>query len=230
MAPGAAVGRPSIDAKAALLIVDVQRYYLEAGSPFRAYSEARWPGSTAYLAARYEESLVPGIRMLREAFDAEGWPVIYLRLCGKSEDRSDLHRFFASFHREAETAGYPGAYPLCGEPMASVATDVAPREGDIVIDKTGFSGFREAQLEVTLRQLGVRCVTMAGLATSQCVDTTARDASDRGFSVAFAEDCLADYTSEFHECALYAAMGVCGGHVHEAAWIAAAPSRLLDLS
>ena len=80
--------------KAALLIVDVQRYYLDPASSFCTYSEMRWPGSTEYLRSRVEKLVIPSILKLRQAFDAETWPVIYLRLCGVLEDRSDLHRFF----------------------------------------------------------------------------------------------------------------------------------------
>jgi nicotinamidase-related amidase len=215
--------------KAALLVVDLQRYYLESQSSFYAYSSSQWPGSMDYISERYEHSLVPGIGLLKETFRRLSWPVVYLRLCGVEDDRSDLHRFFMDFHVKAEKAGYAGAYPLADEPMAAIAPAVAPEAGDEIVRKTGFSGFTNGALDLLLRSKGVGSLVMAGLATSQCVDTTARDGSDRGYSIAFAEDCLADYSADFHESALYASIGVCGGHIHTAAWLAENPQRLLEL-
>jgi nicotinamidase-related amidase len=216
-------------AKAALLVVDLQRYYLESQSAFYAYSSSQWPGSMDYIAARFKESLVPGISALREAFRPLGWPVVYLRLCGLAPDRSDLHRFFRDFHQKAERAGYAGAYPLADEPMADIAPALAPAKGDRLVRKTGYSGFTEGALDSLLRSMGVGTLVMAGLATSQCVDTTARDGSDRGYSIVFAEDCLADYSADFHESALYASIGVCGGHIHKSSWLAENPLRALGL-
>jgi biuret amidohydrolase len=216
-------------AKAALLVVDLQRYYLEPQSPFYAYSSSQWPASMDYIHERYEQSLVPGIRLLKEAFRRLSWPVVYLRLCGVREDRSDLHRFFRDFHVKADQAGYAGAYPLADEPYAQVAGAVAPEAGDEIVRKTGFSGFTNGALDTLLRSKGVGTLVMTGLATSQCVDTTARDGSDRGYGIVFAEDCLADYSADFHESSLYASLGVCGGHIHKAAWLAERPQRLLEL-
>ena len=54
---------------------------------------------------------------------------------------------------------------------------------------------------------------MTGLATSQCVETTARDASDRGYGIVHLEDCQADYHEISHRASLIASRSVCGGHV-----------------
>jgi nicotinamidase-related amidase len=199
--------------KAALLIVDVQRYYLEQASGFCAYSEQRWPGSTRYIHNRVENTVLPAILRLRQAFDTEEWPVIYLRLCGTRADRSDLHRFFRKFWAEAEMAGFRDSYPLASDPWAAVADAIKPRTGDLVFDKTGFSGFNGTTLEKQLRDSGVELLVMTGLATSQCVDTTARDGSDRGFTIIQISDAQADYHENVHQAALYASCGVCGATI-----------------
>ncbi len=199
--------------KAALLIVDVQRYYLEQASSFCSYSEQCWPGSTAYLRNRVSTLVLPSILKLRQAFDTEAWPVVYLRLCGTRKDRSDLHRFFRKLWAEAEVAGFKDCYPLLSDPWAAVADDIKPRAGDSVIEKTGFSGFNGTTLEEQLRDSGVEVLVMTGLATSQCVDTTARDGSDRGFAIVHVYDAQADYSEDVHQAALYASCGVCGAHI-----------------
>lgn len=202
--------------KAALLIVDVQRYYLEQASSFCAYTEHRWPGSTRYIHDRVENTVFPAILRLRQAFDAEGWPVIYLRLCGTKADRSDLHRFFWKFWAEADMAGFKDSYPLASDPWAAVAGAIKPRTSDHVFEKTGFSGFNGTTLEAQLRDSGVELLVMTGLATSQCVDTTARDGSDRGFTIVQVHDAQADYSDDVHQAALYASCGVCGANISSA--------------
>ena len=60
-----------------------------------------------------------------------------------------------------------------------------------------------------------RVLVFVGLATSQCVDTTARDAADRGYTVIHIEDGQADYNEMFHNASLFASRGVCGGLLYE---------------
>ena len=212
---------------AALLIVDVQRYYLEPESPFCAYTEHCWPGSMAYIRHRVEKTVFPAISRLREPFTLLGWPVIYLRLCSSTPDRSDLHRFFRTFWSSAKAAGFHDTYPLSSDAWADVAPQIAPRGDDIVVDKATYSGFSGPVLERELRSRGIGTVVMTGLATSQCVDTTARDASERGFTVVHVEDAQADYSSDEHEASLFASRGTCGGHVVDSEFLAPAPARLI---
>lgn len=212
---------------AALLVIDVQNYYLDPASPFYRYSERCWPGCMGYISRRVRSSVFPAVTRLRQAFSAVGWPTVYLRLCATEADRSDLHRFFRAFNESAARMGFDGAYPLSGEAMADVPPEIAPRPRDVVIDKSTYSGFSTPRLEEALRDLGVSAVVMTGLATSQCVDTTARQASERGFTVVHAEDGQADYSQDEHDAALFASRGVCGGHVVESEFLAAAPVRLV---
>jgi nicotinamidase-related amidase len=52
-----------------------------------------------------------------------------------------------------------------------------------------------------------------GLSTSQCVETTARDASERGYHIVHIEDAQADYDELSHASSLYSSQGVCGGFI-----------------
>lgn len=215
------------DVKAALVVVDVQRYYLEPESPFYAYTESCWPGAMSYIGKRVRKTVFPAINRLRQSFSAVGWPTVYLRLCASKPDRSDLHRFFRTFNASAESAGFANAYPLRTDPWAAVAPEIAPGESDFVFDKTTFSGFSNGELERLLRGMDVDTVVMTGLATSQCVDTTARDASERGFMIVHVEDAQADYGLAEHDAALFASRGICGGHVVDSEFLAAAPVKLI---
>jgi nicotinamidase-related amidase len=195
----------------ALLIVDVQRYYLEPEAAFVGYFESQEPGATAYISRRCREMVLPNIAKVLKAVRAAHWPVVYLRLCGTAPDRSDLHHHFLESHRKAARAGFPDLYPLASQPLAEVCPEIAPLAGEIVFDKTTYSGFTRGDLEQRLK--GIDLLVMTGLATSQCVETTARDASERGFEIVHLEDCQADYHDITHRCSLFSSRGVCGGEV-----------------
>jgi len=67
---------------------------------------------------------------------------------------------------------------------------------------------------------------MTGLATSQCVETTARDASEKGYIVVHVENAQADYSLESHDASLYSSRGVCGGHIVDAEFLTSSSTRL----
>jgi nicotinamidase-related amidase len=199
-----------------LLVVDLQRYYIDPQANFVRYFESVNPGASDYVSQRCHQMVVPKLTRVLERTRGLGRPVIYLRLCGQKEDRSDLHRHFRKSYQEALAAGFADLYPLIHEPLAEVLPEVGPQESDRVINKTTYSGFTSSDLEEQLRALQLDTVVMTGLATSQCVETTARDASDRGFRVVHLEDCQADYHDICHRTSLFASRSVCGGHVYSA--------------
>ncbi|MFN8612803.1 MAG: isochorismatase family cysteine hydrolase [Vulcanimicrobiota bacterium] len=196
-----------------LVVVDLQRYYVDTQASFVRYFEAIHPGASHYISQRVHQLVVPRLRRVVERTRQLGRPIIYLRLCGQREDRTDLHRHFLKCYREAEEMGFPDLYPLSSQSLAEVMAEVRPEPGDHVLDKTTYSGFTSSSIEQLLAQLKLTRLVMTGLATSQCVETTARDASDRGFGIVHLEDCQADYHEVSHRASLFASRSVCGGHV-----------------
>ncbi|MBN1532170.1 MAG: cysteine hydrolase [Spirochaetes bacterium] len=201
------------NARSALVIVDMQRYYLEASSDYTRYFESLHQGCLDYIQGRCAETVIPNIRRLVAAFRNRGLAIVYLRLCGTRKDRSDLHRFFRDVHFSGMEASFENVYPLQEDPMSQVVEPLAPGEGDIVICKTTFSPFTSTDIEPVLRERGIDTCFFSGLATSQCVETSARDASDRGLTVVHVEDCQADYDDLSHSASLFASRGVCGGSI-----------------
>ncbi len=200
-------------ATSALVVTDMQNYYLRPESDFFRYCESGHPGGMEYISRRARETVVPAIQALLKGFRAAGLPVIYLRLCGTDPDRSDLHRLFRESHQHGRAAGFADVYPLDGDPMANVIDEIAPQGDELMVVKTTFSAFTRGNLEATLREKQITTLYMTGLATSQCVETTARDASDRGFEVVHIEDAQADYTETSHHASLYSSAAVCGGDI-----------------
>lgn len=199
--------------KLALMIVDMQRYYLEEESDYCQYFSSLYPGSLVYIRNRCEKTVIPNIQRLKFYFSKEGFPVIYLRLCGKDNNREDLHRFFRESWLQGLEHGYDSVYPLEDDPMSNIVDELKPSAGDTIIHKTTFSPFSFTSIEETLRSLDVDTLVFTGLATSQCVETTARDASDRGYRVVHIHDAQADYDQNTHEASLLSSRGVCGGFI-----------------
>lgn len=208
--------KPKETADQALIIVDMQNYYLQSDAPFARYHALR-AGDDAldYIQQRVNRIVLPNIGRLLFFFRERGRPVVFLRLCAQKADRSDLHPAFRAVWRDGANIDIPDVYPLASDPLAEVHPAIAPRPSEIVINKTTFSAFTSTRLDEILRELCVHTLVFAGLATSQCVDTTARDAADRGYTVIHIEDGQADYNEMFHNASLFASRGVCGGLLYE---------------
>ena len=79
---------------------------------------------------------------------------------------------------------------------------LAPVAGELVLDKNTSSAFNSTGLEWLLRNMDVETLVIAGMATDMCVETTARDAADRGFNVIVVEDATATFFEHHHRAAL----------------------------
>lgn len=194
----------------AILVIDVQLYYTELTSPFVTYSEALYPGGTDYLRQRLDAVVIPNIARILSAARRSSVPIIFARLCGIQDDRSDLHRNFQEFDQSALSDAGLHVYPLASEPMADVDRRIAPHPGDLVVDKTGYSAFHETGLHQLLQSKGIRHLAITGLTTSQCVNSSARAASDYGYTTLMVEDAQADYEASDHRAALYASEAITG--------------------
>ncbi|MBP7737414.1 MAG: cysteine hydrolase [Spirochaetes bacterium] len=201
------------DAVPALIVVDMQNYYLKRESPYCRYFNTLQPGCLNYIITRCEKIVIPNIRRLAEAFRKKSLPVILLRLCGSDPEREDLHHFFRDTYHRGKRAGFDDVYPLESDPWADIIGLIGPLPSDIVINKTTFSPFTGTGIDSILREKGITTLAFTGLSTSQCVETTARDASDRGYGIIHLEDAQADYDEMSHTSSLYSSQGVCGGNI-----------------
>lgn len=197
-----------------LVMVDMQRYYLESSSPFARFHSSVDPGCLSYIRERAETIVIPNCARLIESFRKADYQVTYLRLCGREMDRSDLQHTFRKVHRDAEKVGFHDLYPLQSDPYSDVISALAPPEHENEFCKTTYSAFTSApEFERFLAEHGSRTLVFAGLATSQCVETTARDAADRDYQIIHVEDAQADYSETMHRASLYSSQGVCGGQI-----------------
>lgn len=201
---------------AALLIIDMQRDFLEPGGFGAALGN-----DVGYLRGAIEPT-----RAVLEAARAAGLPVIHTRE-GHRADLADLHPAKRTRGRHATTIGDPGPMGrilVRGEPGHEIIPELAPLPGEPVIDKPGKGAFYATDLATVLAAHNIRQLLIAGVTTEVCVHTTLREANDRGFDCLVLSDCTGSYFPEFHEAALAmvaAQGGIFGWVSHSAAIIAA---------
>ena len=113
---------------------------------------------------------------------------------------------------------------LVGTWDVEIIDDLAPVEGDVIVDKNRYDAFLYTDMEVVLRALGVTSVLVTGCATNVCVESTARAADMRDFTVAVASDCTTTQ-AEFHTNALLAMAGL---GMNVVPWRDALPDLVMD--
>ena len=173
----------------ALVVIDMQRDFIEEGGF----------GSVLGNDVRPLARIVPTVRRLLDGFRAAGLPVIHTRE-GHVADLSDCPPSKRVRGRGALTigdAGPMGRILVDGEPGNDLVPELAALPGETVILKPGKGAFYATPLDALLRQRGVNHLVFAGVTTEVCVQTTMREANDRGYECLLAEDATESYFPEF---------------------------------
>jgi biuret amidohydrolase len=188
----------------ALLVVDMQYHDAAAGVGFCEALDRIEPGSCDYFNERNEGLTVPTIARLVDGFRTRGVPVVYLCLGYEHRDMRDVpERMRAWIRAFEERAGMTDVF-WRGNPLYAIRSELAPRDGETVVHKTTFGAFNSSNLDDVLRAAGIERLVVTGISTNCCVETTARDAADRGYGVVICADATADYDEPGHDAALRA--------------------------
>jgi len=174
----------------ALVIIDMQRDFLEPGGFGAAL------GNDVSL---LQSAIAPTARVLN-ACRAAGILVVHTRE-GHRPDLADLapaKKARGNLATGIGDTGPMGRILVRGEPGHDIIPELAPAPGEPVVDKPGKGAFYATDLEAMLRGRGVRQLLVCGVTTEVCVNTTVREANDRGFDCLVLEDCTGSYFPEFH--------------------------------
>ena len=208
----------------ALLIIDMQRDFLEPGG----FGEAL--GNDVSLLGR---AVVP-CKAVLDAARAAGLLVIHTRE-GHRADLSDAPKAKLERGKPTMRIGDPGPMGrilIRGEVGHDIVPELYPVAGEPVIDKPGKGAFYATDLEMLLRNHGIQHLLVCGVTTEVCVNTTVREANDRGYRCIVLADCCASYFPHFHEIGLAmikAQGGIFGWVSDSAAAIAALASSALKV-
>lgn len=180
-------------ATTALLMIDMQRDFLEPGG----FGELL--GNDVSLL----RSTIEPCKKVLEAARRAGILVIHTRE-GHRPDLSDCPP--AKLNRGGKvfigTEGPYGRILVRGEKGHDIIPELYPIEGEPVIDKPGKGAFYATDLHAILQNRGIKSLIVCGVTTEVCVNTTVREANDRGYEVVVLEDCVGSYFPEFQKYAL----------------------------
>ena len=181
-------------ARTALVIIDMQRDFLEPGG----FGETLGNDVSLLGAA------IGPCKAVLAAARATGMLVIHTRE-GHRPDLSDAPP--AKVSRGAPSMrigdkGPMGRILVRGEPGHDIIADLAPAAGEPVLDKPGKGAFYQTDLELMLRNRGIDTLFVCGVTTEVCVHTTVREGNDRGYRCVVLGDCCGSYFPDFHEIGL----------------------------
>ena len=181
-------------ARAALVIIDMQRDFLEPGGFGAAL------GNDVSLLRR---TIEPSQQLLAEA-RAAGLTVIHTRE-GHRPDLADLPPTKKARGRLPAGIGDPGPMGrilVRGEDGHDIIPELYPAPGEPIVDKPGKGAFHATDLDAILKNRGIAQLIVCGVTTEVCVHTTVREANDRGYECVVVSDCVGSYFPEFHEMGL----------------------------
>ncbi|HMH58593.1 MAG TPA: isochorismatase family cysteine hydrolase [Galbitalea sp.] len=185
-------------ARTALVIVDMQ--YLDAHPDYGLGEQLKesHPDVWRYYTDRLHEFVVPNCARLLTFFRDSGMRVVFVTIGPVLADGMDM----LPLRRPRTAPGLQGLLHHQGTFEHEILAELAPVEGELVINKTSRSAFNSTAIERVLLNLGAETLIVAGVTTSSCIDTTARDAADRGFKTVIVEDATAELDEASHEATL----------------------------
>jgi biuret amidohydrolase len=176
-------------AHTALVIIDMQRDFVEPGG----FGESL--GNDVSLL----QAIIPACERVLQAWRAGGGLVVHTRESHRIDlsDCPPAKRNRGNPSLRIGDEGPMGRILVAGEPGSQIIPELAPIAGEIVIDKPGKGAFYATPLQDLLKQAGVTHLVFMGVTTEVCVQTSMREANDRGYDCLLLEDCTESYFPQF---------------------------------
>jgi biuret amidohydrolase len=182
--------RPVDPARAALLIIDMQYATGSRSGALGRKLQAEGSNVGDYRFDRIETAVVPHTCQLRDRFTALGRPVLHVTVGAAHADALDapvhMRKLFVEF------ANHVGSHEH------EILEELRPRAGEHVLRKTTIGAFASTNIDSLLRALGCDQLYLCGISSNMCVETTAREAADRGYLVTLVEDACGTTHADLH--------------------------------
>ena len=182
----------SVDvARAALVMIDMQ--YATGSRQGALARKLRADGSTLgdYRFDRIEQSVLPNTLALRDAFTQLRRPVLHVTIGAAHADALDapvhMRKLFVEFRN------------FVGSREHEILDELKPLPGEHVLRKTTIGAFASTNIDSLLRALQCEQIYLTGVSTNMCVETTAREAADRGYLVTLVEDACGTTHEDLHQ-------------------------------
>jgi nicotinamidase-related amidase len=178
------------DRHVALMVIDIQ--YLDAAPGHGVFADAEKSGvpveAQEYYFKRLHHVVLPNVRRMQDAFRDLSLEIVHTRIQSMTMDGRDR----SIGHKRL------GLHAPPGSKEAEFLKEVAPKNDELIINKTASGVFNATNAEFILRNIGIDTLYVCGVYTNECVSTTVRDACDRGFNTTLINDACATVTPELH--------------------------------
>ena len=180
--------------KTALIVIDMQRDFVEPGG----FGETLGNDVTRL------QAIIPATAALIAGFRKAGLTIVHTRECHRPDlaDCPPAKKDRGNPKLRIGDPGPMGRILISGEPGADIVPELYPIEGEIVLDKPGKGAFYATPLGDLLKERGITQLVFAGVTTEVCVQTTMREANDRGYECLLAEDATESYFPQFKKAAI----------------------------
>jgi nicotinamidase-related amidase len=178
----------------ALIVIDMQRDFIEKGGF----------GDTLGNDLAPVAAIVPTVAELIALFRKKGWPILHTRETHKADlsDCPPAKRLRGNPSLRIGDPGPMGRILIRGEPGSGIVAECAPIEGEMVVDKPGKGMFYATEVGDLLKARGIKQLVFSGVTTEVCVQTSMREANDRGYENLLIEDATASYFPSFKAAAM----------------------------
>jgi ureidoacrylate peracid hydrolase len=153
------------------------------------FGGGRWPDAVDYYLTQLETVVIPNVQLLLHSCREAGMPVVHVRLMNLAGDCSDANWRYKLL----------GLVVAPDSQEAQFIQELAPVQGEIVLNKSTSNVFASTNAAQILHNLGVDRLIMTGIVTNNCIESCTRGAADAGYRVLLVDDACAAWTAEGHQ-------------------------------